>query len=138
MDLAGDEEREAAHARAARRVARKQRRLGMRLVQVFDDRERLGQFEPVGKQSRQKALRVFAGVFRLSVLAFGEMNEHGLVGEAFQIERNADTKRGGAAKVRVQLHNGGRIFTLSSPTPSIPACNSSPGLTGPTPAGVPA
>src|SRR5256885_4335559 len=34
-------------------------------------------------------------------------------------------------------HTAGAIFTLSSPTPSIPATSSSPGFTAPTPAGGP-
>jgi len=39
--------------------------------------------------------------------------------------------------VEVWHYYAGSTLTLSSPTPSMPACISSPGLTGPTPAGVP-
>ncbi len=43
MDLARDVERERAHAGAAERIGRQQRRLGEGLVEVLDDRERLRQ-----------------------------------------------------------------------------------------------
>src|SRR5262245_20152688 len=41
MDLAGDEERQAAYARAADGVFGKQARPRMRLVEILDDRKRL-------------------------------------------------------------------------------------------------
>ncbi len=43
VDVAGDGERDGAHARALRRGPRQQARLGMRLLQPLDDRERLGE-----------------------------------------------------------------------------------------------
>src|ERR1051325_7784954 len=85
----------------------------------------------------QQRLGIHLGVFRLAVLSLCEMHEYRLIGDAFEVERNAHAKRRRAAKVRVKLHNAGAIFTLSSLTPSMPAISSSPGFTGPTPAGVP-
>src|SRR5687767_10746537 len=110
----------------------------MLLLEVLDDGERL--VEPgaiVELERRQQSLRVDFRVLRLVMLAFGQMDEERLVLEPLQVQRDAHAERRGAAEVRVQLHKAGRILTLSSPTPSMPACISSPGFTGPTPAGVP-
>src|SRR4029079_5675619 len=110
----------------------------MRLVEVFHDGKRLRELLAiVDHQRRGQALRINARVARRAVLAFRQVDELSFVGDALQVERDADAERGGTAKVRVKLHSAGMIFTLISPTPSMPACSSSPGLTGPTPAGVP-
>src|SRR5215208_6486805 len=110
----------------------------MRLVQVLDDRKRLGKPRAVIELERgQQRLRIDFRVPRRPVLALGQVHEQRLVGEPLQMERDANAKCGGAAKVGIKLHNAGSIFTFSSPTPSMPACISSPALTGPTPAGVP-
>ena len=42
MDVAGDAQRQRAHRGARGRIRRQQRRRRMRLIQVFDDRQRLG------------------------------------------------------------------------------------------------
>jgi hypothetical protein len=58
-------------------IARQQRRLGMRLVQVIDDGERLGQHLAVVElQGRDARLRVDGPVFRRELLAavLGEMD----------------------------------------------------------------
>src|SRR5687768_4780334 len=138
MDLARDQIRQGSDAGAGARVLRQQRRLRMLLVQILDDRERLVEARTVVElERRHQCLRVDLHICGLAVLAFGKVHEHRLVGEAFEIERDAYAERRGAAEIGVQLHKAGSIFTLSSPTPSMPACSSSPGFTGPTPAGVP-
>src|SRR5262245_226582 len=138
MDLAGDEEGEAAHARPPERVFRKEARPGMRLVEILDDGERLRQRpSALVDERRHQGLRIHGRVFGLAVLAPGQMDEHRIEGESFQVQRDAYPERGRTPKVGVELHNAGAIFTLSSPTLSIPASRSSPGFTGPTPAGVP-
>src|SRR5205807_6801723 len=82
-------------------------------------------------------LRIHARVVGLAVFAFREVDEHRLIGNALEVERDAHPECRRAAEVRVELHSGATIFTRSSATPSMPACSSSPGFTGPTPAGVP-
>src|SRR5687767_936170 len=138
MDLARDEIRERAHARLGQALHGHQRRVRISLVEILDDGEGLVEARAVIEdQGWHQALRIDRGVGRLAMLALGEADEHRLVGQALEVEGDADAKRGRAAEMRVQLHSAGSIFTLSSPTPSTPACISSPGFTGPTPAGVP-
>src|SRR5438132_4631565 len=110
----------------------------MLLLEPFHDGERLGEARAVVElERRQQRLRIDLRIVRLPMLALGEMHEHRLVAQSFQVERDAHPKCGRAAEVGVKLHNAGAIFTLSSVTPSMPARSSSPGFTGPTPAGVP-
>ena len=51
-------------------------------------------------------------VRRLAVLALREMHEHRLVGQPFQVQRDADAERGRAAEVRVELHSAGSDLHL--------------------------
>src|SRR5919198_6482489 len=138
MDLAGDEVGERAHARACDRLARQERWYRMPFLQPLDDGERLHKAPAIVElEGGQQRLRIHFDVLALTMLALRKVHEHRLVTEALQIERNANAKGCGAAEVRVELHNAGAILTLSSVTPSMPARSSSPGLTGPTPAGGP-
>src|SRR5262249_12500238 len=138
MDLGRDELRERAHPRAGQRVARHQPGLRVRLVEILDDGERLTEARAVVElERRQQRLRIDLGIGAAAVLAFREVDEHGLVLQALQVQRDANAERRRAAEVRVELQSAGTIFPFSSPTPSMPACSSSPGFTGPTPAGVP-
>ena len=57
VDLAGDVQRQRAHARAAQRVGRQQRRLGMGLVEVLDDRQRLREHVLAVAQQRHQPRR---------------------------------------------------------------------------------
>src|SRR6266850_5095502 len=99
MDLAGDEIGERAHSRARERVLGQQRRRRMLFVQPFDDRERLGEPRTVVQlERRQQRLRIDRGVLRLPVLALREMHELWLVGEALEVERDANAKGGRAAE----------------------------------------
>src|SRR5687768_5017701 len=110
----------------------------MQLLEILDDRHRLGEPAAVVELERgHERLGVHRAVGRLAMLPLRQVDEARLVGEPLQVERDAHAKGGGAAEVRVQLHSAATTFTLSSPTLSMPACSSSPGLTGPTPAGVP-
>jgi len=58
MRLARDRQRERANARARGCVARQQRRLGLRLLQVLEDRERLWNRELAVDERRHDLLRV--------------------------------------------------------------------------------
>src|SRR5882672_5488587 len=110
----------------------------MPLLEPLHDGERLGKARTVVElERRHERLGIHLRVLRLPVLAFRQVYEHRLVGEPLQVERDANAERRRAAKVRIKLHSAGAIFTFSSLTPSMPAISSSPGFTGPTPAGVP-
>src|SRR5258706_14143532 len=137
MDLARDEQRKRSHSGAPGWILGKKRGGGPRLLQILDDGQGLVEQRATVVERRQQRLMVELPVARVAMVAFRQMDQLGLVGEPLQIERDPDAERGRAAKVRVQLHKAGSTFTFSSPTLSMPACISSPGLTGPTPAGVP-
>src|SRR5689334_3868875 len=138
MDLACDEQGERAHPRTLERGQRQKRRLRPQRFEVLDDGERLVEPRTVVELERwHQGLRVDRGVFRLTVLAFRQVHEHRLVGEPFEVEGNAYAERRRAAKVRVELQSAAAMRTFNSPTLSMPASSSSPGFTGPTPAGVP-
>src|ERR1700722_4915209 len=59
MDVAGDRLGDRAHVRGRDRVRRQQRRLGMRLVEVLDDGERLRQHAPAHPHARHAALWIY-------------------------------------------------------------------------------
>src|SRR5258706_3170458 len=136
MDLARDEQRKRSHSGAPGWILGKKRGGGPRLLPILDDGQGLVEQRATVVERRQQRLMVELRVARVAMLAFRQMDQLGLVAEPLQIERDPDAERGRAAKVRVQLHKAGSTFTFSSPTLSMPACISSPGLTGPTPAGV--
>src|SRR5207245_5191974 len=107
-------------------------------VEPFHEGERLRKPHAVVElESKQERQQINLREVRLPMLDLREMHEDRLVPQSLQIERDAYPKCGRAAEVGVKLHNAGAIFTLNSVTPSMPARSSSPGLTGPTPAGVP-
>src|SRR4051812_32944042 len=64
MRVAGDDLREAAHARPAARIGRQERRLREALLEVFENGKRLEQrWTVVVDERRQHALRVDGAVF---------------------------------------------------------------------------
>src|SRR5262249_14350119 len=70
MDVAGDQLRHRPHLRPFDRIARQQRRLGMYLIEIFDDRERLNEhLAGIELQGRHAHLRVDCAVFRSLVEA---------------------------------------------------------------------
>src|SRR5262245_54868520 len=138
MDLARDQIRERAHACLSQGLVWQERRPRVPLLEIFHDGERLAEARAVVElEGREQGLRVHPAVLLRAMLALCQMNEHRLVGEPLEVKGDADAESRRAAEIGIQLHKAGSIFTLSSPTPSMPACSSSPGFTGPTPAGVP-
>jgi hypothetical protein len=69
MDVAADRQCDRAHPGAARQRRRQQRRLRMSLVQVFDDRQRLGHHRVAVDQRRDELLPVHCPVRILVLLA---------------------------------------------------------------------
>ena len=87
-----------AHLGAGNRVFGQQRRFGMSLLEIFDDRGRLDQQLAVRRhQNRDAHLRIHRAEFRPLVVAtiLYEVNRQRLVGEVFQIERDAYPVSGG-------------------------------------------
>src|SRR5437899_5056122 len=104
MDLAGDDLREGAHIRAVEGSDGQQLRPGVNLIEVFDDRERLGHKAPAVLERRNQALGVDRFVARFEVLAFGQTHARVLVRQALVVERDAHAERRRGAKESVELH----------------------------------
>src|ERR1700733_7936076 len=117
MDVAGDEVGERARLGASDRVLGQQRRLGLRLGEIFDDGERLQQMLAARRdQHRHAHLRIDGAEFRpLVVAAFlDQMDRRRLVGDALEIERDAHAIRGRRAEVGIKFH----ASSYSSPSKS--------------------
>ncbi len=107
MNVAGDHLRNGAHFGAFERVGRQERRLGMGLVEIFDDRQRLGQNLAAGKLERRDALlRIERAEFRLVLRAavLGQMNGCHLIRQTLEIERDTHAIGGGRAEISIELH----------------------------------
>src|SRR5258707_15664925 len=85
-------------------MAGQQRRLGMGLVEIFDDCERLREDLPILVERRDETLRVHREIGRRALVVAAQMDEGPLIGQAFQVERDADAKGGRGAKEIVELH----------------------------------
>ena len=87
MDVAGDGIGDLAHARAAERVRRQQRRFGHDLVEIFDDRQRLA--DGVAVMTRvgisSCGLSALVGVRVLLAAILQQMHEAQLGLEAFEV-----------------------------------------------------
>ena len=74
--------------RATESVGRQQRRLRMDFVEIFDNRERLGQHFAAGKLQRRHALLRIDRTKLLRTLAaaiLGQMDGYDLIGESLEI-----------------------------------------------------
>ena len=88
MDIAGDDVCEARVFGAGNRVLGQQRRIGVSLVEIFDDGQRLDQHLADSARPKWHAhLRVHRAEFRPSVMAtvFHEMHRYRLVGEPLRL-----------------------------------------------------
>ena len=149
MDLAGDVERDRAHAGAAERVGGQQRRLGDGLVEVLDDRERLrdrrrrAALGVVDDERRHQLRRRDGAKRRRELLVLDEVDRQVVVVEPLQRQRDPDAVRRRRAEVAVELHDARsprrprRASTWSEPTPATSAFSTSPRPTAATPSGVP-
>ena len=96
MDVAGDEVGERARLGAPDRVLGQQRRLGLRLIQIFDDGERLQQMLAARRDQNWHAhLRIDGAEFRPLVVAavLDQVNRRRLIGDALEIKRDAHAIR---------------------------------------------
>ncbi len=113
VDIAGDHLRDGAHLGAFERVGRQQRRFGIDIVEILDDRQRLGQHLAAGEFKRRHPLmRIDRHKFRLALLAavLDQMDGNRLIGQAFEIECNPHAVGGGRAEIGIKFHEMPRIF----------------------------
>ena len=107
MRVGGDDLRQAPHPRAALRVLRQQRRIGMGLVEIFDDGERFEQRRPVAvDQRRDRHHRIDLAEGLLALLALHQIDLDDLVGlEPLQIHRDAHAIGRERPPERKQFHD---------------------------------
>src|SRR5258708_33821036 len=103
MDLARDLKRDRTNKRAIQWRARQQRWLGMRLVQIFDDRKRLREYVVTVDKRRHDAVRIQLAIIRLQLLpAIAQKMDRGVLKrEPFEIQRDAHAIRRRATKIAV-------------------------------------
>src|SRR5580658_2090060 len=106
MNLAGDDLCERAHLCTRNRILGQERWVRVRFVEILDDGERLNQrLTGICDESRHLHLRIDRAIFRPPVVAavLDQMNGYGLVGETFEIERDAHAIRRRRSKIRIEL-----------------------------------
>ena len=105
MNVRSRDQRQCPDARAADRVLGQKGRLGMRLLEIFEDRQRLRQhLARIEHQRRHQLLWIDRRIVRRPLLALAQMAK-GLLGrDALEVEGDANTKRGRRAKVSDKLH----------------------------------
>src|SRR5580658_4144564 len=96
VDVAGYMQRKRAHLRARERIARQQRRLRVRVLEIFEDCERLAEHMVAVQQHRNQFLRIERA----------QLHQLLLPGDALEVECNAHPVGGGAAEITVELHGG--------------------------------
>src|SRR5713226_3725692 len=111
MDLARDCECEGAHTRAAGRIARQNRRIRMRLVEVFADRQRLSNQPAVVVERRDDFLRIDRPVRGLMLLAFAKIDRRIIVAQSLERHRDPHAITRRRAEEVVKLH---RLTSLVS------------------------
>ena len=116
MRIAGERHGERAHFGAAQRVLWQQRRVGMGLVQPFDDGERLGQRRAVVTlQRRHQPLRVDREIGGRALFALAKVMRQVIGRQSLEVQRDPDPVCRGAAEIAMQLHrNLPRILSFAS------------------------
>jgi hypothetical protein len=105
VDVAGDDLGDGAHLRAVDRIRRQQGRFPMDLVEILDDGEGLQQHLSGQRQHRHPFLRIDrverGGVLAAAIL--GEVDRHGLEGQAFDVQGDPHAIGGGGAEKRIEF-----------------------------------
>src|SRR5256885_5364517 len=106
MTIGGGDQGKATYARAAAWVLRQERRPRMRLVQVFEDRERLEKRWPafVQEERRHDRLRIHRDVCLVVLPALEEVDRHLLYRDALEGEGDFDAIGGERAPETEELH----------------------------------
>jgi hypothetical protein len=113
MDVAGYDRGQCPHPGPVLRIARQQRRRGICLVEILDDRQRLNEHRAIDLQRRHEPLRIDAAETRLPLVAAPQMDKGALVIELFQVQGDAHAEGRGRAKIAVQFHDAPDRPTLA-------------------------
>jgi len=88
------------------RITGQQRRLRMGFLEIFHDRQRLGQDGPiVENERRNQLLRVESGVVRRKLLALAQVPRRVLDRNALEVQGNAHAKRRRGSEIADELHD---------------------------------
>src|SRR5207244_11058150 len=106
VDVAGNRQREGPHPGARQRIARQKCRLGLDLLEIFDDGQRLGERARLRLQGRHQGLRVEFAIDGAELLAAGTQKMHGQDLERQLLERKRDAHPigGRTAEITVEPH----------------------------------
>src|SRR5208282_6024762 len=107
------DQRDSAHPGPRLRVSRQQRRLGILLVEIFEDGQRLEQLDLAVDQRRHHHLRVDCPILGSELVALFEMQEAVPTRDALQVKRDAHAEARLRAVICVKLHP-----SLLSPQPA--------------------
>src|SRR5262249_23294990 len=119
MGIACDNLRKPANARAPACITRQQRRIGMRLIEIFDDCQRFEKNGPIAVyQRRNRHHRIDGAEFCLALLALHRIDVDDLIGlYTFEIERDAHAVGRQRAPERKQFHGIPPILRLRPDSP---------------------
>src|SRR5438067_1634416 len=106
VDVAGDGERERAHLRPICGRARQERRVRMRLLEILDDGERLGDGGVALHDDRDQTFGIDGAKFGrvLGAHRCAQIDQRRLPGDALEAERDAHPIGFGASIVLIELH----------------------------------
>jgi hypothetical protein len=90
MDIAGDQAGNRPHLGTGNRTDRQQGRLRINLVEIFEDGRRLDQRRGADVEGRHALVRIDGLVALLALLPFQQIDRHGFVRHALQVERDPD------------------------------------------------
>src|SRR5690606_17718526 len=105
MDVAGDRERQRAYPGTVRLVGGQQRRIGMNLFQVFDDRQRLRDGNAVVDEGRHPAERIELPVPEALLLVAHQVHRVQVRLQLLEVQRDAHAVGGRAAEIREKFHH---------------------------------
>ena len=122
MRIARERQRQRPHISAIQRARRQHRRGAcFDLIQIFNDRERLGEHRAVVLDKRgHQPSRIDRQIFFVAVLTFEQMHADVIPLQALQIQSNTNPIRGGRAVVVVEFH-GSRTRLLKRLNPGLRA-----------------
>jgi hypothetical protein len=109
MDVARDRVGNRAHARAARRIGGQERRLGMHLVEIFADRQRLRQHDRAVFERGHEAKRVPGEIVGRPLLVAAQMHEGMLGRQTLQGKRDAHAERRRRTEIAPEFHACGPL-----------------------------